>query len=176
MNVDDLRTQYHDLVVTACEWRAMGLADPHDMAAEVFNRLDERSDHGLRDLYKSIEKVVIVSFQRHAERTNLMDRLRGGVFIDRPPRTPGDAFLKALSNLRGRDREILQLRFWDELTDAEAAEVTGLSVEQVRERLATAGTRYLSKLTGTNPDLNLSDIADTLRSIKPGIYGRYGMR
>ena len=42
MNVDDLRTQFHDLVVTACEWRAMGLADPHDMAAEVFSRLARR--------------------------------------------------------------------------------------------------------------------------------------
>ncbi|HQY98640.1 MAG TPA: sigma factor-like helix-turn-helix DNA-binding protein [Propionicimonas sp.] len=176
MNVDDLRTQFHDLVVTACEWRAMGLADPHDMAAEVFSRLDERKDHGLQDLYKAIEKVVFVSFQRHAERSNLMERLRGGAFVERPTRTPGDNFLKALSNLRGRDREILQYRFWDELTDAETAEVTGITVEQVRERLATAGTRYLAKLSGTDPGLNLSDIADTLRSIKPGIYGRYGMR
>ena len=42
-------------------------------------------------------------------------------------------------------------------------------------RLATAGSRYLGKLSRSHPDLNLSDIADTLRSIKPGIYGRYGM-
>ena len=40
------------------------------------------------------------------------------------------------------------------------------------DRLATAGTRYLAKLTRSNPGLNLSDIADTLRSIKPGLYRR----
>lgn len=176
MNVDELRTEYHDLVVTACEWRAMGLADPHAMAAEVFDRLDERKSHGLRDLYSSIEKVVFVSFQRHAEQINLMERLRNGAFIERPTHTANDSYLKALSNLRGRDRELLQYRFWDELTDEETAEVTGQSVERVRENLATAGTRYLAKLAKTQPDLNISDIADTLRGIKPGIYGRYGMR
>ena len=175
MNLDELRTQYHDLAVTACEWRAMGLADPHDMAAEVFGRLDSTKDHGLRDLYASIERVVVLSFQRNAERSSIMDRLRGGVFTERTAPIPGGDFLKALSNLRGRDRNILQYRFWDELTDLETAEVLNTTVEQVIERLATAGSRYLGKLSRSHPDLNLSDIADTLRSIKPGIYGRYGM-
>ncbi|MFZ0530898.1 MAG: sigma factor-like helix-turn-helix DNA-binding protein [Propionicimonas sp.] len=176
MNIDDLRARYRDLVVTACEWRAMGLADPHDMADLVFGHLDQRKDHDLRGLYKEIDQVVLLTYKQQAERTNLIDHLRSGAFGEPPRRTAGDDFLKALSNLRDRDRRLLQYRFWDELTDDETAEVIGVGVEQVRDRLATAGTRYLAKLAGKHPDLNLADIAESLRGIKPGIYGRYGMR
>ena len=77
-----------------------------------------------------------------------------------------------MSNLRSRDRALLQLRFWDELTEDEAADVLGLTIEQVRERLAKAGINYLGKLTRTHPDLALSDVVDTIKSIKPGIHRR----
>lgn len=171
--MDALAERYRDLTVVACEWRAMGLADPHDMADEVFARLDRRKDHGLQDLYRSIDKVVLVSFQRHSDGVNLLDRLRGGALIGSPSkRTPADDFLRALSNLRLRDRELLQLRFWDELTEDEAAEVLGLSIEQVRERLAKAGISYLKKLGRSHPDLAISDVVDTIKSIKPGLHRR----
>lgn len=173
MDLDSLTERYRDLVVVACEWRAMGLADPDDMADEVFARLDPRKDHDLRDVYRSIDKVVIASFQRHSDGVNLFDRLRGGAMLGAPTkRTPADDFLKALSNLRGRERELLQLRFWDELTEDESAVVLGLSIEQVRERLAKAGLNYLRKLGRSHPDLAISDVVDTLASIKPGIHRR----
>ena len=63
VNVEALAADYHDLVVTACEWRAMGLADPHQMAADVFAMLDERKDHTLRDLYQAIDKVVQAAYR-----------------------------------------------------------------------------------------------------------------
>ena len=170
--MDALAERYRDLAVVACEWRAMGLADPQEMADEVFARLDRRKDHGLQDLYRSIDKVVMVSFQRHSDGVNLLDRLRGGVIIGSSKRSPADDLLRALSNLRGRDRELLQLRFWDELTEDESGEVLGLSIEQVRERLAKAGISYLKKLTRSHPDLAISDVVDTVKSIKPGIYRR----
>lgn len=173
VNVEAMIAQYHDLVVTACEWRAMGLADPHDMAAEVFGMLDERRDHNLRDLYAAIDRVVASSYQRHSDTINLLERLRMGASLV-SSRSPIDEFLKALSNLRGKERELLQLRFWDELDETEAAEVLGVSIEVVRERLARAGLRYLNKLSRSHPDLAISDVIDTVASIKPGIYRRYG--
>lgn len=175
MNVEALAAKYHDLVVTACEWRAMGLADPHQMTADAFALLDERRDHDLRDLYHAIDKVVLAAYQNYAGRISILDRFRLGAALGSPgPRRPVDEFLKALSNLRGRDRQLLQLRFWDDLDEAEAAEVLGTSIEAVRVHLAKAGTRYLTKLTRSHPDLAISDIIDTLSSIKPGIYRRYG--
>ena len=175
MNVEALAAKYHDLVVTACEWRAMGLADPHQMAADAFAMLDERRDHNLRDLYRAIDKVVLDAYRNFSNKTSIMDRLRVGAMFGSPsPRNPADEFLKALSNLRGKDRQLLQLRFWDDLDEAEAAEVLGTSIEATREHLAKAGMRYLSKLTRSHPDLAISDIIDTLSSIKPGVYRRYG--
>jgi hypothetical protein len=175
VNVEALAAKYHDLVVTACEWRAMGLADPHQMAVNAFALLDERRDHNLRDLYRAIERVVQDAYRDYSNKTSIMDRFRvGAMFGGAAPRNPADEFLRALSNLRGRDRQLLQLRFWDDLDEAEAAEVLGTSIEATREHLAKAGMRYLSKLTRSHPDLAISDIIDTLSSIKPGIYRRYG--
>jgi hypothetical protein len=170
-----MAAEYHDLVVTACEWRAMGLADPHEMAAQVFDLLDERRDHTLRDLYKAIDKVVVSAYQSYSDKISILERFQMGALLGRSgPKTPADAFVKALSKLRGKDRELLQLRFWDDLDEVEAADVLGVNIETVRQRLATAGTRYLNKLTRSHPDLAISDVVDTLASIKPGIYRRYG--
>lgn len=69
---------------------------------------------------------------------------------------------------------VLDLDTLDDLTDDEAAEVLGLSAGAVRERLATAGTRYLGKLSRTHPDIALSDIEGTIRSIRPGVHRRFG--
>ena len=173
MNVEALAARYRTLVVTACEWRAMGLAEPDAMADEVFARLDPRKDHTLKDLYKAIEAVVFASYQRFSDGMSVLDRLRVGATMSRPRRNPADDFLVALSNLRQRDRELIQLRFWDDLDDDEAAEVVGSTREAVRERLAHAGTRYLSKLSRTHPDLAISDIEDTIRSTKPGVHRRF---
>lgn len=169
-----MEARYRNLVVTACEWRAMGLAEPDAMADEVFSRLDPRRDHTLRDLYAAIDKVVFASYQRYSDSISVLDRLRGGAVLVGPKRSRSDDFLQALSNLRRADRELLQLRFWDDLDEDEAAEALGLTVEQIRERMVRAGTRYLAKLSRSHPDLTVGDIVDTLNSIKPGTHRRYG--
>ena len=174
MNVEALSAQYHDLVVTACEWRAIGVADPFEMATKVFDSLDERRDHDLKDLYQSIDKIVMFAYQHYSDQFSIVERLRLGMTLGGSGRrNPADEFLKALSNLRTKDRQLLQLRFWDELDEAEAAEVLGLSIEQVRENLAKAGMRYLNRLSRSHPDLAISDVVDTIASIKPGLYRRF---
>lgn len=151
----------------------MGLAEPEAMADEVFDRLDPGKDNDLRDLYAAIDKVVFASYQRYSDRTSVLERLRTGGVIGPQRRTPADDFLNALSRLREADRRLIQLRFWDDLDDDEAAEALGLTREAVRERLARAGTRYLARLSRSHPDLAISDIEDTIRSIKPGVHRRF---
>jgi len=169
-----MAARYRSLVVAACEWRAMGLAEPEYMADEVFARLDPRSDHTLRDLYVAIDKVVLATYQRYAGASSILDHLRAGATLSpRAKRNPSDDFLAALSSLREQDRRLIQLRFWDDLDDDEAAEALGISRDAVRERLARAGTKYLAKLGRSHPDLAISDIEDTLRSIKPGVHRRF---
>ena len=119
-----------------------------------------------------IDKVVMASYRRHAGKANVLNQFRIGIITPAPDKSPADHFLRALSNLRTRDRTLLQLRFWDGLAEDEAAEVLGLTMEQVRERLAQAGINYLGKLARTHPDLALSDVVDTIKSIKPGIHRR----
>ncbi|MGC3995147.1 MAG: hypothetical protein QM779_13705 [Propionicimonas sp.] len=175
MNVAGMVAAYRGLVVAACEWRAVGVADPRAMADEVFRQLDQDADHDLHDLYASIDRVVLASYQRYSDQFSVLERLRDGATIGGPrrTRTPADDFLSALSRLRHADRELVQLRFWDELTDAEAAEALRTTPEVIRERLARAGTRYLAKLARTHPDLAITDVADTVRSIKPGVHRRF---
>lgn len=173
MDVDALAERYRGLVIVACEWRAMGLADPEAMADEVFARLGRASSRDLRDVYREIDRVVMASFRRHAEQVNPLDRLRDWDTLLAPPkRAPTNPVLKALSNLRARDREVLQLRFWDGLTEDEAAEVLGTTSEAVRRRVASAGDRLLARLSRSHPGASPGDIADVLASIKPGVRHR----
>lgn len=175
MNLEELQSRYHGLAVAACEWRAMGLADPTEMGAAVFRHLGSGPDFTLKDLYRAIDRVVVAAYQSYSDATSILDRLRGGMVLvgPRTKRTPADDFLDALSMLREFDRRLIQMRFWDELDDAEVGEVLGLTVDGVRERLAKAGTRYLAKLGRSHPDLALTDVEDTIRSIKPGVYRRF---
>lgn len=169
-----MASSYRDLAVTACEWRAVGVADPGAMADEVFVRLHPTADLDLRDLYKAIDEVVFLSYQRYSDQFSVLDRLRAGAALSGPrKRSPADDFLNALSNLHRADRELIQMRFWDDLDEAEAAEVLHITREVARERLARAGTRYLAKLSRSHPDLAISDVEDTVRSIKPGLHRRF---
>lgn len=174
MDMDAVAARYRGLVVVACEWRAMGLADPEAMADEVFTQLGRGSCRDLRDVYREIDRVVMASFRRHAEQANPLDRLRDWETLLIPPkRAPLSDALKALSSLHGRDRELLQLRFWDGLTDDEAAEVLGITSDVVRKREASAGDRFLAKLARRHPGAAPRDVAGVLTSIKPGVRRRW---
>lgn len=179
MNVAELRDRYYDLAVASCEWRAIGIADPDAMANECFGILDPTKEQGLRHLFAAIDKVVTASYQRYAATQSLLDKLRSGATLTGPARgkrSPADDFLDALSRLKQSDRSLLQFQFWDELNDAEMAQVLRLGEAEIRDRLATAGVRYLAKLARTHPEVALSDVGDAVRSIKPGIHSRYPSR
>lgn len=175
MNVEELRDRYQGLVVTACEWRAMGLAEPKEMAAEVFSKLAPEDDLDLRSLYKAIDEVVFLAYQRHTGQFSVLDRLRasGGPIRPKGPPSDEEVYRTALSNLRTADKDLLQLHFWDELDDTETALVLRFDESELPERMARAGTRFLAKVNRKRPGVAISDVAGILRDLKPGLHHRF---
>lgn len=165
---------YASLVVTSCEWRTIGLADPQALADEVFAILERRPDSDLHDLYEAVERVAMAAFTRHADQVGLMERVvQLGRF--RPPEEVRE-LLAALSRLRQADRDLLQRRHWDSLDLLELAESLKASPEQTRERLVRAEQRFLAKARRSSPALTHDDVPRLVCSIKPGEHSRYPRR
>lgn len=171
MRLELLAAKHRSLAVTACEWRAFGLADPDQMADSVFDRLLGNPDPNLADFYAAVDEVVELTYARYAAQVNIVERLTSSL------PTPGrqgqtDGLLQALSQLRTKNRVVLQLRYWDGLTEAEAAEALQLSPEAFTQRQAKATTRFLAKVAKRNPELVDSDVGTMIAKAKPGKYVR----
>lgn len=169
-----MRDRYQGLAVTACEWRAMGLAEPTALATEVFSTLAAHDRHDLRSLYQAIDKVVFLAYQRHSDQLSVLERLRSSG-SSRPKGPAGDeaVYRTALANLRNPDKDLIRLHFWDELDDAETAFVLRFDVDELPERMARAGTRFLTKVNRKRPNVAISDVESILRELKPGEHHRF---
>lgn len=172
----EFRDRYGALVVAACEWRAMQ-ADAEVLAARVFAVLtDQSAPPDLARAYRVIEKVVLDSYVQASASRSILEQLRGE---RKPlPNAPVDdavhaALRDAVTRLGGRDREVLQLSYWDELTEAEAAEVLGLDVERLRDRRERALDRYRGQLRRRVPAVDPSAASQLFRSVKPGRRTRW---
>ncbi len=172
MRLELLAARHRSLAVTACEWRAFGLADPNRMADEAFDQLLTESDPTLADLYDAIDRVVQLTYERHAAQISVLDRLGSTLSFTRTARRDPNELLSILSQLRGKHRTVLQLRYWDGLTDAEAAEVLRVEEAQVVERRGKAEARFLAKVNKDYPEVIALDIPELVASIKPGQHRR----
>lgn len=172
MDVDQLRREYHSLVVTACEWRALGLYDPNELAELAFGAMRPGREYDLRDLYQAITKAVMTSFQRRAEQQGILEWLRSGATLQRPGFGPTEEPLRALSHLREAERELLQYRYWDDLTIPEIAVVRRRSPERVEELLERALQRYAGKLRST-PVTTRTEVEQLISGLKPGEHRRF---
>ncbi|MCE1174634.1 MAG: hypothetical protein LWW77_08515 [Propionibacteriales bacterium] len=170
MRLEVLATRHRSLAVTACEWRAFGMADPERMADEVFQYLVGYDDPCFADFYAAVDEVVALTYARQAAKESTLDRLTRGMKVSRPG--PVDAMLLELSNLRHKHRLLLQLRYWDGLTEAEAAEALRLTPERFAERQAKAETRFLAKVERRHPQLAGQPVGSLVASAKPGIHHR----
>ncbi len=172
MKVDELRLLYAPVVVTSCEWRTIGLADPDQLADQVFAIAERQPDPDLHDLYRIIERVALEAFARHADQTGLLARLASlGRGFDAPEELRN--MLAALSRLRQSDRDLLQRRHWDSLDLLELAESLRTSPDQARILLARAEERFLGKARRFNRELASTDVATVVISLKPGERRRY---
>lgn len=120
-----------------------------DVAAETFlvawRRLEDVPDEPRAWLLGVARKVIAGQFRSEARRTALLDRIQSEP-DERQPDLAGaiadrDHVLTAFAGLGARDREALRLVTWDGLTNAEAAEVLGVTRLAFAVRLHRARRR-----------------------------------
>ncbi len=173
----EFRDRYGALVVAACEWRAMQ-ADAEVLAGRVFAGLsDLPAPPDLPTTYQLIDKVVMDAYLEASRSLSILDRLRGDKQTPLPNAPVDDALhaslRDAVTRLGGRDREVLQLCYWDELAEAEAAEVLGLDLARLRERREHALDRYRGILRRRAPSADPAAASHLFRSVKPGRHTRW---
>lgn len=145
-------------------FRRLPASDANDALAEVFvavwRKIEDMPQEPERKLWlygvaRNTVRNTRRSFRRRA-------RLNGKVAGLRPEQVPGpeavvvryheqEALLRALSELRPIDQEILRLRTWEELSAAEIAEVMDLTVRAVETRLSRARHKLARKAGLSRP-------------------------
>ena len=151
---------HYDSVYRYC-LRRLGAADAEDAAAEVFaiawRRIDQVPAPQVERawLLGVAFRVVGNHFRGRMRWTRLVGRLEFASRAD-----PGDSELDrdfrllhlALQGLRPAERELLRLASWDGLTRGEIAEVMGIDVNAVDQRLFRARTRMRDRLERLRED------------------------
>lgn len=163
-DLDAFEARYRGLAVVTCEWRAFQVADPEVLADRVFARL--RSDRRTPDLkvfYRAVERVVADAYRNFASGRTLA---QGWPILQRSPRDT-DQRRKALTALPASQVETLRQAFWDELTPAEMAEVTGRDAATQQAKLTQALHAFAAKLRD-------DDAAQAMRDLHPGTHRRSG--
>jgi len=171
LTFDDFEAKYADLAVVTCEWRAIDVADPEVMAAEVFRQLRTKAaPPTLRQFYKIVESVIDSAFRQAVASQSLIDGLMRGAFAmgGRPKADLESRIRQALVSLPMRDVELLRQSCWDLLTPQEMSEVNGRDAATQSARLAVALQHFGAKL----PVSVKADPAAAMRSIQPGTHRR----
>lgn len=154
-----LYQRYYGLIRAYARRRTWSPEDAADVVAETFTiawrRIGELPAPPADRLWLyGVARHVIVGRHRSAgRRRSLLARL---ISSQPPGSEPGPsadpactALLEALGRLRPVDREALQLVIWDQLSQAEAAQVLGCSANAVGIRVHRAKARLRAELAGT---------------------------
>jgi RNA polymerase sigma-70 factor (ECF subfamily) len=136
--------------------RRVAPADVDDVVAETFvvawRRLDDAPSFPLPWLFAIARGVAANARRSDQRREALQVRL-----VQQPAGAEPEAdvahpdAVAALSRLGERDRELLTLLAWDDLSPQEAAEALGISHAAVRVRLHRARRRFLALVGDAGP-------------------------
>jgi RNA polymerase sigma-70 factor (ECF subfamily) len=142
--------EHHQTVLNYCH-RRLSADDANDAASEVFAIALRRGSDvppepaTLPWLYGVARNVVRHSYRSQARSRRLGARLAGlGPTSTDPPdtlivrRADEERMLQALGQLRPADRELLQLKVWEELSHEAIGQVLGISAHAVDMRLSRA--------------------------------------
>jgi RNA polymerase sigma factor (sigma-70 family) len=153
-----LFASYSSDIVAYCGWRAASASDAQDAAAEVFliawRRLDElpEGDGARVWLYATARKVLANQRRSSRRQAALRERLarNGPPVVQEPSPSGGEELLvhEALRRLRPRDREVLLLSEWEDLSPAQIAVVLGCGAMTARGRLHRARRRFRTAFEG----------------------------
>jgi RNA polymerase sigma-70 factor (ECF subfamily) len=166
-NTGDREARFHRLceahtaAVLAYALRRVPRDDAADAVAETFlvawRRLDDVDESGALPWLYAIARRVLLSQQRSTRR---QQAIAAKVAAAEPPpvaessAAPGsERLLDALAGLSEREREVLMLTAWEELSSAEAARVLGCSATACRIRLHRARMRLRARLAEEPVDL-----------------------
>lgn len=166
-----MATRHRSLAVTACEWRAFGVADPERLADAVFDRLVPNPDPNLADFYDAVNEVVYQAYVRQASTVSMIERISSSMQFHKSG--VDDEIISILSQLRTKHRDLLQLRYWDGLSETEAAEALRLSPEDFATRQAKAENRFRKRLSKRAPVLAQEPLGPIIAGAKPGKHHRY---
>ena len=140
---------YSSDVVAYCGWRAGSASDAQDAVADVFltawRRLDElpEGDAARVWLYATARRVLANQRRSLRRRLALQERLAGATGPQSEAREPRDELVhEALRRLGARDREVLLLAEWEDLTPAQIGTVVGCRAVTARGRLHRARRRF----------------------------------
>jgi RNA polymerase sigma-70 factor (ECF subfamily) len=166
-----LYEENYDAVYAFCA-RRVGHDDAADATAEAFSvvwrRIDEvPSDAAVAWLYGVARGVVLNRWRSRRRQRRLRVRLRG--VGESNPAGPEslvirgeeiEAVLAALDKLRPNDKEILMMSAWDELTGPQIAQILGISIAAVDQRIHRAKRRLGKAITETaaQPKFGFADI------------------
>lgn len=149
-----LFTQHYAAVVRYAV-RRVGRESAEEIVAETFlvawRRLDQVPDIALPWLYGTARRLVANELRRRARARRLGERVEanGSVTADDPGElVPQQLYLQAaLAALSERDREVLRLAEWEQLTPAEGALVMGCTTAAFKVRLHRARRRFRQVVT-----------------------------
>jgi RNA polymerase sigma-70 factor (ECF subfamily) len=138
--------------------RSQSAADAADVLAETYliawQKLDAipPGERARLWLFGVARKLLMAGVRRSRSRSALVERLAGELRRANLPHVPvederSSGLRAALAKLPERDREILMLTAWEDLTPKEVAAVVGTSANIVRVRLHRARTRLKRELT-----------------------------
>lgn len=165
-----MATKHRSLAVTACEWRAYELADPEQLADAVFDQLLSNPDPNLTDFYQALDVVIQQAYLRHAAESSILDRMNSSLHFRRTG--IDNEIITALSQLRRKHRELLQLRYWDGLSEVEAVEALQLSPQAFPERQAKAEARFRRRLAKHGSVSIDEPVGVIIAGAKPGTHHR----
>jgi RNA polymerase sigma-70 factor, ECF subfamily len=154
---DRLFDQHHQAVQRYC-LRRVAWHEVNDVVADVFlaawRRIgDIPSDHELPWLYGIAKNVIRNSRRSQDRRERLLRRIDGQGANHEPSaevhvvrRLEEQMLLEALTSLPESDRELLRLKCWERLTNAEIAVSLGTSSHAVDMRVSRARRRLAREL------------------------------
>lgn len=122
-------------------------ADAADLAAETFQRAWEKCQQGETApsaawLFVTVRNVIGDHYRARARSARLADRLEEAAAQPAEDSTSGDAIEVALAALSKTDRELLELRYWDDLSVTEISRLLDVSPSALWVRLHRARKRF----------------------------------
>jgi RNA polymerase sigma factor (sigma-70 family) len=139
----DLHTQHFARVYRYIAYRINDLPRAEELAADVFRIAWEKQPAeppGIGWLLATARKVLSNEYKGRRRRLELIDRLKDQARSHAPGSNEEEqsAVADVLLRLNERDREILMLSYWDDLTTAELAQTLGCSASAAAVRLHRA--------------------------------------